>query len=96
MKETIKALRKKIEKKEPNRRIPRIPQELEKSLRPRIKGKDRQINMARPTNLIRTLMVTAKIRDIRARILINSGYLGNFVSPDFVKKAQLHIQAKGY
>jgi len=43
--------------------------------------------MARPTNLIRTLMVTAKIRDIRARILIDSEYLSNFVSPDFVKKA---------
>jgi hypothetical protein len=42
--------------------------------------------MAKPINLIRALMVTAKIRDIRARILIDSGCLGNFVSPDFVKK----------
>jgi hypothetical protein len=52
--------------------------------------------MARPTNLIRTLIITAKIRGIKARILINSGYLGNFVFPDFVKKAQLHIQVKEY
>jgi hypothetical protein len=41
-------------------------------------------------------MVTAKIRGTRARILINSGYLSNFISPDFVKKAQLHTQAKEY
>jgi hypothetical protein len=52
--------------------------------------------MAKPTNLIRTLVVTAKIRGIRARILIDSKYLSNFVSPNFVKKAQLHTQAKGY
>jgi hypothetical protein len=64
--------------------------------RPRAKGKDRQINMARPTNLIKALVVTAKIRGTRARILINSGCLGNFMSPDFVKKAQLHTQAKRY
>jgi hypothetical protein len=41
-------------------------------------------------------MVTAKIRGIKARILIDSGCLGNFVSPDFVKKARFHIQAKEY
>jgi hypothetical protein len=52
--------------------------------------------MAKPTNLTRALVVTAKIRGTRARILINFGYLGNFVSPDFVKKAQLHTQAKEY
>jgi hypothetical protein len=43
--------------------------------------------MARPTNLTRALVVTAKTRDIKIRILINSGCLGNFVFPDFVKKA---------
>jgi hypothetical protein len=53
--------------------------------------KDRQINIAKPTNPLRALVVIAKIRGIRARILIDSGYLGNFVSPGFVKKAQLHI-----
>jgi hypothetical protein len=42
--------------------------------------------MAKSTNLIRALVVTAKIRDIRARILIDSGCLDNFVFPDFVKK----------
>jgi hypothetical protein len=89
-------LRKKIEKKKSNRRIPRIPQELKKYLRPKTKRKDCQINMARPTNLTRALVITAKIRDTRVRILINSGYLSNFVSPDFVKKAQLHTQAKEY
>jgi hypothetical protein len=47
--------------------------------------------MARTTNLIRALIVTAKIRGIKARVLINSGYLGNFISPDFVEKAKLHI-----
>jgi hypothetical protein len=52
--------------------------------------------MARPTNLIKTLIITVKIRGTRARILIDSGYLSNFMSPDFVKKAQFHIQAKGY
>jgi hypothetical protein len=52
--------------------------------------------MARLTNLIRALIVTAKIRDTRVRILIDSECLGNFVFPDFVKKVQLHIQAKGY
>jgi hypothetical protein len=52
--------------------------------------------MAKPTNLTKALMVTVKIRGTRARILIDSKYLGNFVSSDFVKKAQLHIQAKGY
>jgi hypothetical protein len=43
--------------------------------------------MAKPTNLIKALIVTAKIRGTRARILIDSGYLDNFVSPDFIKKA---------
>ena len=38
----------------------------------------------------------AKIRDIKIRILINSGCLSNFMSPNFVKKAQFHKQAKGY
>jgi hypothetical protein len=52
--------------------------------------------MTRPTNPTRALMVTAKIRDTRTRILIDSEYLGNFISPDFVKKAQLHTQAKEY
>jgi hypothetical protein len=52
--------------------------------------------MAKPTNLIKTLVVTAKIRDIRARILIDFRYLGNFVFSNFVEKAQFHIQAKGY
>jgi hypothetical protein len=52
--------------------------------------------MAKPTNLIKTLVVTAKIRGIKVRILIDSGYLGNFVFPNFVKKAQLHTQAKEY
>jgi hypothetical protein len=41
-------------------------------------------------------MVTVKIRGTRVRILINSGCLGNFVFFNFVKKAQLYIQAKGY
>ena len=91
MEKIINTLRKRIEKKEPNRRISRIFQELKEYLRPGVKGKDRQINMARPTNLIRVLVVTAKIRGIKARILIDSGYLGNFVSFDFVKKAQFHI-----
>jgi hypothetical protein len=43
--------------------------------------------MAKFTNLIRALVVTAKIRDIRARILIDFGCLDNFVSFNFVKKA---------
>jgi hypothetical protein len=89
-------LKEKIEKKEPNRRIPRIPQKLEKYLKPETKGKDRQINMAKPINPIKALVVTAKIRDTRARILIDFRCLGNFVSLNFVKKAQLHIQAKEY
>jgi hypothetical protein len=42
--------------------------------------------MAKPTNPIKALVITAKIRNIRAKILIDSGYLGNFVSFDFVKK----------
>jgi arginyl-tRNA synthetase len=37
----IDALREKIEKKEPNRRISRISQELEEYLRPETKKKDR-------------------------------------------------------
>jgi hypothetical protein len=52
--------------------------------------------MAKPTNSIRTLVITVKIRGIKARILIDSGCLGNFVFSDFVEKAQLHIQAKEY
>jgi hypothetical protein len=52
--------------------------------------------MARLTNIIKTLVITAKIRDTRARILINSGCLNNFVFPNFVKKAQFHTQAKKY
>jgi hypothetical protein len=91
MKETMDALKEEIEKKKPNRRISRIFQELKKYLKFKAKRKDRQINMAKPINLIKALMVTAKIRDIKARILIDSGYLGNFMSFDFVKKAQFHI-----
>jgi hypothetical protein len=87
MREIINALRKEIEKKEPNRRIFRTSQKLEKYLRSEIKRKDRQINIARFINLIRALVITAKIRDTRARILINSEYLNNFVFPDFVEKA---------
>jgi hypothetical protein len=52
--------------------------------------------MTKPINLTKALIVTAKIRDIKIRILIDSGYLGNFISPDFVKKAQFHTQGKGY
>jgi hypothetical protein len=87
MRKIINALKKEIEGKEPNRRILRISKELKKYLRLRAKGKDCQINIARPTNLIRALVITAKIRDIKARILIDSGYLGNFMSFKFVKKA---------
>jgi hypothetical protein len=43
--------------------------------------------MAKSTNLTKALIVTTKIRGIRARILIDSKYLGNFISPNFVKKA---------
>jgi hypothetical protein len=43
--------------------------------------------MARPTNLTKALIVTVKIRGTRARILIDSGCLGNFISPNFVEKA---------
>jgi hypothetical protein len=52
--------------------------------------------MARTTNPIKTLIITAKIRGTKARILIDSGYLNNFISPDFVEKAQLHTQTKEY
>jgi hypothetical protein len=52
--------------------------------------------MARTANLTRALVVTAKIRGIKARILINFGCLGNFVFLDFVKKTQFHTQIKGY
>jgi hypothetical protein len=52
--------------------------------------------MARPTNLTRALVITARIRDTKVRILINSGCLNNFVFSDFVKKAQFHTQAKEY
>jgi hypothetical protein len=80
-------LRGKIEKKEFNRRILRISQELKKYLKPKVKGKDRQINITKLINLIKTLIITAKIRDIRVKILIDFKYLGNFVSFNFVKKA---------
>jgi hypothetical protein len=80
-------LREKIEKKEFNRKIPRISQELKKYLRPGAKEKDRQINMARLTNPIKALIVTTKIRGTRVRILVDSGYLINFMFSDFVKKA---------
>jgi hypothetical protein len=43
--------------------------------------------MAKPTNLIKMLVITAKIRGIKARILIDSECLSNFVFLDFVKKA---------
>jgi hypothetical protein len=71
-------------------------EEFDNYLGRRNKGKSRQINMIRPNNLLKTLVLNAKIKDIKARILINSGCLGNFMSPNFVKKARLHIQAKGY
>jgi hypothetical protein len=41
MKKIINTLKKKIEKKEFNRQISRIPQELEKYLKPKVKEKDR-------------------------------------------------------
>ena len=91
-----KRIKRENRKKKPNRRISRIPQELKKYLRSRAKGKDRQINMAKPTNPTRALIITAKIRGARVRILINSGCLNNFVSSDFVEKAQFHTQAKEY
>jgi hypothetical protein len=86
MGKTMNALKERIEEKEPNRRIPRISQKQKKYLRPGAKEKDRQINMAQPPNLTGILVMTAKIRDTKARILINSECLGNFVSPDFVKR----------
>jgi hypothetical protein len=86
MGKVMDTLKKEIEGKEPNRRISRIFQKLKKYLRPGTKGKDRQINMARPTNPIKALVITAKIRGTRARILIDFGCLGNFVFSDFVKK----------
>jgi hypothetical protein len=86
MRKTINTLKKRIAKKKPNRQIPRIPQEQEKYLRPEAKGKNRQINMTRPTNPTKILVITAKIRDTRVRILIDFGYLNNFVFFDFVKK----------
>jgi hypothetical protein len=52
--------------------------------------------MTKPTNPLRALIVIAKIRGIKIRILIDSGCLNNFMSPDFVRKAQFHTQAKGY
>jgi hypothetical protein len=52
--------------------------------------------MAKSTNLIRALVITAKIRGTRARILIDSKCLNNFVFPNFVEKAQFYIQAKEY
>jgi hypothetical protein len=52
--------------------------------------------MARLTNLIKALIITAKIRGTRVRILINSEYLNNFIFSDFIEKAQFHTQAKEY
>jgi hypothetical protein len=52
--------------------------------------------MAKPINLIKALVVTAKIRGIKVRILIDFRCLDNFVFPDFVKKTQFYIQVKGY
>jgi hypothetical protein len=52
--------------------------------------------MAKSINPIRALVITAKIRGIRVRILIDFKYLGNFVSFNFVEKAQLYTQAKEY
>jgi hypothetical protein len=52
--------------------------------------------MTKLINPLRTLIVIIKIRGIKARILINSGYLNNFIFPDFVKKVQFHTQAKEY
>jgi hypothetical protein len=92
----MNTLKKEIEKKEPNRKVPRTPQKLKEYLRPGTKRKDRQINIARPTDPTKALVITAKIRGTRARILVNFGCLNNFVSPDFVKKAQFHTQAKKY
>jgi hypothetical protein len=82
----INTLKKEIEEKKSNRRISRIPQKLEKYLKFKAKGKDRQINIAKFINLIRALVITAKIRDIKARILIDFGCLGNFVFSNFVEK----------
>jgi hypothetical protein len=52
--------------------------------------------MAKSINLTKTLVITAKIRDIKTRILIDFRCLSNFVSSDFVKKAQFHTQTKEY
>jgi hypothetical protein len=52
--------------------------------------------MTRPTNPIRTLVITAKIWGTRIKILIDSECLNNFIFPNFVKKAQFHTQAKKY
>jgi hypothetical protein len=43
--------------------------------------------MASPRNPPKALIIIAKIRGTRARVLINSECLGNFVSLGFVKKA---------
>jgi hypothetical protein len=86
MEKIMNTLRERIERKEFNKKILRIPQEQEEYLRPGVKKKDRQINMTRPINPTRALIVTVKIRDTRARILIDSGYLGNFIFSNFVKK----------
>jgi hypothetical protein len=43
--------------------------------------------MAKSINLIKALIITAKIRGIKVRILIDFRYLGNFVFSNFVKKA---------
>jgi hypothetical protein len=89
-------LKKEIEKKKPNRRISRTSQELEKYLKPKAKEKDRQINMTKPINPTKALVITAKIRDTKAKILIDSKCLSNFVFLNFVEKAQFHTQAKEY
>jgi hypothetical protein len=52
--------------------------------------------MTKPINLIRALVIMAKIRDIKVRILIDFGCLGNFVFSNFIEKAQFYIQVKEY
>ena len=52
--------------------------------------------MASPTNPPKALVIITKIRGTKTRVLINSECLGNFMSPGFVKKAQLHTQTKEY
>jgi hypothetical protein len=87
MRTIINGLREQIPEKKLNQPVPRISQEQKEYLKLKVKGKDRQINMARLINLIRALVVTAKIQGIKVRILIDSGCLNNFVFSNFVKKA---------